>query len=634
MIAMRVYDTVDENIRGRGGYDKDWKTLWRARNAWERMQEFRDNANRCARYAGGDQWSDFVVDEYGCKVKESEVIEREGNVALKNNRIAPMVRAVLGQFSSQKSEPTCLARCKDDEGLGDVLTETMRYVYDVNHLWELDRRALEMLVVAGMACFRSYYAWDYEEDMSNVWVDLVNYNRLFVNGYNEDPRCRGIDLIGEIHDMSLGDVLSMFSGGDPENALRLRGIYKMRTEGECRSALQSFVGEELKNLSFFMPHDSGACRVIEVWTKESRERLRCHDRLRGRYYLSELDDYDAILAENARRKSECARLGVEDVRLIEVEWVLDRFWYYRYMSPYGDVLSEGETPYAHRGHPYTLKLYPYYNGVARSFVSDSIDIQRHINRLVMMQDFTQKAAAKGVLLLPEDALPSGQSLDDIASEWKRHNGIIMYRGKVGSPAPSQLISNASGTGVYDMLGVQLRMFDDVSGVSGALQGHPASQSQQSFAMYAMQSQNSAVMLSDLMESFRDLRESRDVKNMKLVLQYFDEPRYVGGVGSGVENVLYDPEMVRDVKFTLVLTESMSTPVYRAIQNDFLMQLFQSGAIDARTLIENSSMVYADKLLASIDRNMKQGGGEGEPAPEGLELPEGVIATEQASLDGE
>lgn len=626
---MKVFDSAGLNKSGRSAYDVDWSTLRRAERAWSSMRTFRDNANRCARYARGDQWSDRVLDEFGNFVKESEIIEREGNVPLKNNRIAPMVRAILGQFASQRTEPVCLARRKDDEHLSDVMTETMKYVYQTNNLWELDRRALEMFVVSGCACFRSYYAWDYEADMSNVWVDLVNYNRLFVEGYTEDPRGKGITLIGEVHDMSIGDVLSAFSKGDPSKARRIKEVYRMRLDEEVRSGVEQWLGEEVEDLSFYRPLDSGLCRVIEVWTKESKERIRCHDTLRGRYYLAELSDWEGILAENARRKSQAEAMGVSDVRLIKAEWIIDRYWYYRYMSPYGDVLAEGETPYKHRGHPYSLKVYPFYNGVARSFVSDSIDVQRHINRLVMMQDFTQKASAKGVLLLPEDALPSSMSIDDIASEWKRHNGIIMYRAKAGAPGPSQLISNASNTGVYDMLSVQLRMFDDVSGVSGALQGQRSDDRYQSFAMYAAQSQNSSAMLSDLMESFRGLRESRDQKNMKLVMQYYDEPRYIGVVGGDGDYNLYDPALIRDVDFTLSLTESSGTLVYRAMQQDFLMQLFSAGAIDVRTLIENSTLGYADKLLASIERNMAQAQGS-EAQAQGSEVIGGIGADQNGS----
>ena len=75
---MKVFDSTGLNKSGRSAYDVDWATLRRAERAWSSMRTFRDNANRCARYARGDQWSDRVLDEFGRFVKESEIIEREG----------------------------------------------------------------------------------------------------------------------------------------------------------------------------------------------------------------------------------------------------------------------------------------------------------------------------------------------------------------------------------------------------------------------------------------------------------------------------------------------------------------------------------------------------------------------------
>ena len=39
-----------------------------------------------------------------------------------------------------------------------------------------------------------------------------------------------------------------------------------------------------------------------------------------------------------------------------------------------------------------------------------------------------------------------------------------------------------------------------------------------------------------------------------------------------------------------------------LQNDFLMQLFQGGAIDVKTMLENSSYPFAAKLLEGIKRD--------------------------------
>lgn len=595
MFEGQPYNGLDEE-----GTDR--RTLMRAKDAWESLAKFREDANRSARFVFGDQWSDKVYDATTNRyVKEEDLIIEEGNTPLKNNRIAPMVRSILGQFSENQTEPVCVSRDKEKQSLGDTMSATMQYVYQTNKLWELDRRGLESFIISSLVAFRSYYAWDSEEDMSNVFTDLVNHNRIFFKGYNEDPRLRGLDLVGELHDLPLFEVLSKFSNGSREMAKKIREEYRLQEDETFRRGLEQLTGQSIDNLDFFRCQGD-MCRVIEVWTKESRACLRCHDTLHGDYYLADLAEEYLIEEENERRRKEQLEHGVseENLKLIDSEFYVDVYWMSHFLTPTGLVLQEGETPYKHNSHPYTIKIHSFFNGKSRSLISDAIDIQKHINRLIIMQDFIQKNAAKGVMLMPEDAVPSLQTMNEIASEWKKSNGIIFYKARAGVPPPQQLISNASNSGVYDMLNTQLRMIDDVSGVSSALQGQKAP-SNTPASLYAMQTQNSAISLVDLMESFKSAREDRDRKNMKLVLQYYTEKRYVGVSGGSGDASFYDPDKIKDVDFDLSLGESTSSQVYRAMQNEFLFKLFEAGAIDVRTLLQNSTLAYSDALLESIDK---------------------------------
>ena len=66
----------------------------------------------------------------------------------------------------------------------------------------------------------------------------------------------------------------------------------------------------------------------------------------------------------------------EEIPLIQAEWFTDNYWYYYYISPFGDILEEGETPYEHKSHPYVFMAYPFIDGEIHSFVADVIDQQR------------------------------------------------------------------------------------------------------------------------------------------------------------------------------------------------------------------------------------------------------------------
>jgi hypothetical protein len=157
-----------------------------------------------------------------------------------------------------------------------------------------------------------------------------------------------------------------------------------------------------------------------------------------------------------------------------------------------------------------------------------------------------------------------------------------------------------------MIAMQTKMLEEVSGVSGALQGQ-APKSGTPSSLYLQQSQNSSAALTEIFESFRELREARDMKNLKLVQQYYTNERNIninGGNGRS-RTITYNPTQVRDVEFDLSITESTSTAAYRQVINDMLLQFWQAGAINLKQMLENGAFPFADKLLQSIEADQAE-----------------------------
>ena len=92
---------------------KDVNVLYDAYYAWESLRDFREEAKRNAMYTFGNQWGDYVVVN-GKKMREEDYIKSQGKVPLKNNRVRSLVRSVLGQFSTNQTEPVCVARDRDE----------------------------------------------------------------------------------------------------------------------------------------------------------------------------------------------------------------------------------------------------------------------------------------------------------------------------------------------------------------------------------------------------------------------------------------------------------------------------------------------------------------------------------------
>jgi hypothetical protein len=295
----------------------------------------------------------------------------------------------------------------------------------------------------------------------------------------------------------------------------------------------------------------------------------------------------------------------DDLLLIEYEFATERFWYYRYMSPYGDVLQEGRSPYWHGEHNYVLHLYPLIQGRLGNFVEQFIDQQRAINRTATLIDFIRGTSSKGVLVVDDDAFES-MSREEVIDEYVRYNGVLFVKLKPGQSIDGvvrQYNSGAAVAGDFELLNLQLRLINEISGVNSAMQGQ-APRAGTPASLYAQQVQNSSLNLKSLFDGFRTFRRRRDSKVMKTVQQFYSESRYIDLAGSqySEEAKWYDPQKVQNSELDITISEGYNTPAYQMLANDFLMELFRANAVDVKTMLENSSYPFATKILEAIKRN--------------------------------
>ena len=143
------------------------------------------------------------------------------------------------------------------------------------------------------------------------------------------------------------------------------------------------------------------------------------------------------------------------------------------------------------------------------------------------------------------------------------------------------------------------MFEDISGVTGALQGKPG-YSGESAAHYNQQTQNATMTLLDILDSFSGFVIDAAYKDVKNIQQFYDDKRVFNIAGKNGARIEYDPQKIRDVEFDLSISENTSTPAYRQLANDVLLQLWQSQAISVKQLLEFGNFPFADELLQSIN----------------------------------
>lgn len=586
------------------GDRRAFDVLMEAQHYWNQMDDFRRDRERNKRYTYGDQWDD-KIEVNGETMTEEEYIKSQGNVPLKNNLIRRLVKSVLGVYRSQMKEPTCTARDRDEQKLGETMSTILQCNMQLNRMSEVYARTMEEFLISGFIVHRKSYGW--RNGKEDCWTDYVQPNNFFIDNNMRDFRGWDVSVLGEVHDISFGQLCEQFASS-PEDYRRLKEIYKWAArKNYIASFAERFGYSRLENFDFLFTSEPGRCRVIEVWRKEQKPRYRCHDYLNGDIFkVDEQDLQKNVISVNAERLAMAREVGMsdEDVPLIQYTWFMDDYWYFYYLTPFGDILKEGETPYDHKSHPYVFKAYPFIDGEIHSFVADVIDQQRYTNRLITLYDWIMRASAKGVLMMPEDCLPDGVSVDDIAESWTEFNGVIVYKPSKTGRVPEQVANNSTNIGISELLNIQLKFFEDVSGVTGALQGKPGF-SGQSAAHFQQQTQNATTSLLDLLECYSSFVIDGAYKDVKNMQQFYDSKRVFNIAGKSSAEIEYDPQKIRDVEFDLSITESTTTPAYRMLANDMLMQLWQQQAISVEQLLEYGDFPFADELLQSIKSQKEQ-----------------------------
>lgn len=583
-------------VVGRKSEERNKKLLLAAYNAWTSLNQYREDRRRCKNYTYGKQWSDLIVVD-GKRMTEEEYIYKQGNIPLTNNLIRRLVTTVTGVWRSQNKSPSCVARDRTEQKLGEVMSTVLQYNWQLNEMNELNARSVEEYLMSGLIVHKKEFGW--HNDKYDCWTTKVEPESFFIDTSTRDVRGWDCNLIGQLHDLDFHNLASIFAHS-PAEVDALRELYSTNRYDDYYSDIISkgFSSDQEDSYTFFVSNNPKKCRVIELWMREMKSRYRCHDPLNGDYYKIEESDIEEVLAKNRERIKQGLEGGMamEEIPLITYEWFVDSYWYYRFMTPMGHILKEGETPYAHKSHPYSWKAYPFIDGEIHSFVADIIDQQRYVNRLISMYDWIIRASAKGVLLFPVENIPDGMDINEIAESWSQYNGVIAIKTKNTQALPQQISNNSTNIGINELLSLQMKLFEEVTGVNGALQGKPG-YSGMSASLYHQQTQNATISLLDLLDGFSSFIVKSAYKDVKNIQQCYDDERIINIAGSTVK---YEPDKVANVEFDLSITESINTPAYRQQANQFLMQIFQSGQITIEELLKTGSFDGADTLLEQIE----------------------------------
>lgn len=601
--------------------DDNLTLLWRCARDWDAMDYLRKEHSRNLRYKNGDQWSDTVPDpdHPHRTIREDALISRSGKVPLKHNYIQQYIRNIHGQLLSSPTQTVVYARSRDDQPLGEMLTNALQACHQLNRIRKIDINVVEELCLTGIACAKVRYGYWSTKNRTDGKIDLVNINRLFFNADIEDPRLTDIRRIGELHDYTFDDLVRNFATCR-EDVQALREIYGICHDHTKLENLYENHASRLQNLNFLYTNDLGKYRVIEVWERLGRWVLYIHDYADGTEEIYTELTMQEVEAINASRIEQGMAAGIapDTVKLIYAREQYEYYWRVKYLTPNGYCIKETESPYAHEEHPYVLAAMPVIDGRFKAVLSDVIDIQRYINRLLTLLDFIIGASAKGLLMVPQECIPDDMDIQDFAREYVKTNGVILIKKGAYDKLPKQISMNGTNIGAWEMFAQEMNIMQQISGLNGAVQGQVPRANTPS-SLYAQQAQNSMMNFVVLFENYNMFCEERDEKLLKVLMQYYTTRRYIctNGKTAGEMAKFYEPEMAQKIEdFNLTAAKSNDTPVFRQMTDDLLMKLLESGRIPLEIFLNNCSLPGADKLLAEV-KSFNEQAAAGQIDPEAL-----------------
>lgn len=600
----KPYSAAAEHI-----FQQNLQLLDRFHKYYDSLQDFRKNRERCKNYYFGDQLSDKVPDPQGCGlVSEEELMKRQGITPMSLNIIRKAVKAVLGVYCQSNFEPLAIARDRDEQKLGEMMSVAMEYVYQNQNLPEINTRGCEEFLLSAMPGFRVGFDINQERKSSDVVVSLIDDNRIGFDPNTTGQYFENISCIGYLHDMSIGEVLAKFANS-PAETEQIRQTYE-ECEMQYPVTGQTFSKDTRRSrIDFFRPLQPEQCRVIEIWTKEQFDSFYCHDTAKGEQYFVSTEEEQNIIAENNRRILEMVQAGgtAEDAALIDYEYRIEEKWVVRYLTPTGYVLLQEETPYAHGSHPFVIGAFPLVDGEIHSFVEDAINPQRMTNRLLSRIEYQRMNDIKGLFVVNKKIREkSNVTLNEIAATITSPAGVVELDWESGEEPFKQYHSTSSKQDDVQMLGQYMSLLNEITGAHGAMRGEQAKSGTPS-SLYAQETQNANNNIADMMQWYNGLIRKRDYKIMQVIQQYYTDRRYlnIAGKDYSEESKWYDPNKVRNSQFDLALIENQSQGVFRAQNENLLMMLLQNGAIDVETYLESSTSPFADKMLERIKQKQQE-----------------------------
>lgn len=604
--------------------DSTLKLLQWLSHYYDNMSELRKKWKRAQDFVMGRQLEE-KIDWNGRKITIREYMELQGMPILEYDVISDKLISLVGLVRQQRATASCTAVDPNEEDYISFFNEYLRQNDNNNNRQEMDARLFYEFCVYGFIGMST--VWDRRDGREGIFNDKVDIYKLAVPPFFK-PDLTDIEIFGVAHDLTWREILAKFTDGSDGQAQQLNEIYlQTQTHYSPEQGYQATGEAQLTGLEDFL-HSSiqGKYRVIEVWTKESRQSLWVHDWNKGDAGFMPMGVMPELDAENESRKrgnvmmdenglpildengEEMYYVDPEKLNLIEYEPQMETFWYRRYITPNGYLLDARESPYfvLRNGYrcsiqPYSFLAYPCLQGEVKSLIMRMENNQRTLNHYMMMINFVVANGAKGTLLIDDASVSDKVSPEENRRNYNKTNGEYHWDSSKGGEKPEVLMNKSIPAGVEFMINFAKTMAAEGSGVQGALQGvHRNTSGKQ----YQLERESASTSVTDFVESFNCFKLREAKLKIYLIQEFCNEHDSVKLVGDDYRTY-FNPETMRDMDLDVAMDLDNYSATIRDQIVDLLWQLKKDGDIDAYTMLTNGKFPGTYRIRKYLKEKMEE-----------------------------
>lgn len=604
--------------------DSTLKLLQWLSHYYDNMSELRKKWKRAQDFVMGRQLEE-KIEWNGRKITIREYMELQGMPILEYDVISDKLISLVGLVRQQRATASCTAVDPNEEDYISFFNEYLRQNDNNNNRQEMDARLFYEFCVYGFIGMST--VWDRRDGREGIFNDKVDIYKLAVPPFFK-PDLSDIEIFGIGHDLTWREILAKFTDGSDGQAQQLNEIYlQTQSHYSPEQGYQATGEAQLTGLEDFL-HSSiqGKYRVIEVWTKESRQSLWVHDWDKSDAGFMPMDAKAELDAENESRKranvmmdenglpildengEEMYYVDPDELNLIEYEAQMETFWYRRYITPNGYLLDARESPYfvLRDGYrcsiqPYSFLAYPCLQGEVKSLIMRMENNQRTLNHYMMMINFVVANGAKGTLLVDDASVSDKVSPEENRRNYNKTNGEYHWDSSKGGEKPEVLMNKSIPAGVEFMINFAKTMAAEGSGVQGALQGvHRNTSGKQ----YQLERESASTSVTDFVESFNCFKLREAKLKIYLIQEFCNEHDSVKLVGDDYRTY-FNPETMRDMDLDVAMDLDSYSATIRDQIVDLLWQLKKDGDIDAYTMLTNGKFPGTYRIRKYLKEKMEE-----------------------------